>query len=222
MGRHGGGFSIAREQLGGDTGARRAGTGDHQLSATLGADALPAAASALPEPGMSGFRHFLSDLDTLPLEKRFKVDGDDPLRSDESKERLRSLMERLARRMLVAPVWESGQGSLENADIPAGYTYLLQLVAHDLVQTSFPLSVLENTATGVRNDRAYRLKLDTIYGGGPEVCPFAYEARPKAARSRLRLGGGGVNSDDPVAIIRKAAISRALRAPGIRTASRNG
>ncbi|WP_129273448.1 peroxidase family protein [Bradyrhizobium betae] len=200
MGRHGGGFSIARERLGGDTDARRAGTSDHQLSAPLRADALPAAVSAPPEPGISGFRHFLSDVDTLPLEKRFKVDGDDPLRTDESKERLRSLMERLARRMLVVPVWEGGQGPLENADIPAGYTYLLQLVAHDLVQTSFPLSVLENTATGVRNDRAYRLKLDTIYGGGPEVCPFAYEARPKAARSRLRLGGGEVNSDDPVAM----------------------
>ncbi|MBB4373301.1 hypothetical protein GGD63_006123 [Bradyrhizobium sp. cir1] len=183
MGRHGGGFSLAREQLG-DT-IRDAGP----------------TASGAPEPpgqGISGFRHFLSDLDTLPLEQRFKVDGDDPLKSDESRTRLRGLMERLARRMRVAPVWENGRGPLENSDIPAGYTYLLQLVAHDLVQTSFPISELENTATGVRNDRAYRLKLDTIYGGGPEVCPLAYEARPKAARSRLRLGGGGVNSEDPV------------------------
>lgn len=200
MGRHGGGFSIAQEQLG--NGAilhtATAGSGGQAFSARLGAETFSARAPAPPEQGISGFRHFLIDLDTLPLEKRFKVDGEDPLRSDESKERLRSLMERLARRMLVAPVWEGGQGSRENSDIPAGYTYLLQLVAHDLVQTSFPLSVLENTATGVRNDRGYRLKLDTIYGGGPEVCPFAYEARPKAARSRLRLGGGGVNSEDPV------------------------
>ncbi|WP_407112756.1 hypothetical protein [Bradyrhizobium sp. LMG 9283] len=87
-------------------------------------------------------------------------------------------MERLARRMRVAPVWESGQGPLENSDIPAGYTYLLQLVAHDLVQTSFPISELENTATAVRNDRAYRLKLHTIYGGGPEVRDQRRQARP--------------------------------------------
>ncbi|EJN12228.1 heme peroxidase family protein [Bradyrhizobium sp. YR681] len=197
MGRHGGGFSIAREQLGGDTNsdATLAGTGDRELSARLGADAARARASAPSERGISGFRHFLSELDTLPLDKRFKVDGDDPLKSDASKERLRSLMDRLAKRMRVPPVWEGGQGPLENSDIPAGYTYLLQLVAHDLVQTSFPISELENTATGVRNDRAYRLKLDTIYGGGPEVCPFAYEARPKSSRSKLRLGSGTSSAD---------------------------
>jgi hypothetical protein len=201
MGRHGGGFSIAGEQLGGSAthDAGSVGTGNHAF-ARLRAEAIPAGAPPPPGQGIPGFRHFLSDLDALPLEKRFKVDGDDPLKSGESKERLRSLMERLARRMLVAPVWEGGQGPRENSDIPAGYTYLLQLVAHDLVQTSFPMSVLENTTTGVRNDRAYRLKLDTIYGGGPEVCPFAYEARAKATRSKLRLGGGGVNSEDPAAM----------------------
>lgn len=202
MGRHGGGFSIAREQLGSDTlrDAETAATAGQESPARLGREASPRRATVPSEQGMSGFRHFLSGLDTLPLDKRFKVDGDDPLGSDASKERLRLLMERLARRMLVAPVWENGQGPPENSDVPAGYTYLLQLVAHDLVQTSFPISVLENTAIGVRNDRAYRLKLDTIYGGGPEVCPLAYEARPKAARSRLRLGGGGINSEDPVAM----------------------
>jgi hypothetical protein len=201
MGRHGGGFSIAREQLGGDTSndTRPARTGDRELRP----DALPTRAPAPPQQGISGFRHILSNLGTLPLDKQFKVDGEDPLRSDESKERLRLLMERLARRMLVAPAWENGQGPLENSDIPAGYTYLLQLVAHDLVQTSFPISILENTAIGVSNDRAHRLKLDTIYGGGPEVCPFAYEARPKAARSKLRLGGGGVNGEDTVAMTPK-------------------
>lgn len=195
MGRHGG-FSIAGAQLGGGAAGDAGPAGNRELSARLRVEAFPARASAPPKRGIPGFGHFLSDLDTLPIEKRFKVDGDDPLKSDESKERLRILMERLAKRMRVAPVWEEGQGPRENADIPAGYTYLLQLVAHDLVQTSFPVSVLENTATGVRNDRAYRLKLDTIYGGGPEVCPFAYAARPKAARSGLRLGGGGINSED--------------------------
>ena len=51
----------------------------------------------------------------------------------------------------------------------------------------------------MRNNRAYRLKLDTIYGAGPEVCPFAYVGSPdpkNGARSRLRTGGGGVNDED--------------------------
>jgi hypothetical protein len=154
-----------------------------------------------PKPiAIPGFRHFLCNTDTLPLDKQFKVDGDDPLRSTDSVKRLRELMARLAQRMCRDPVWEGDEGSPnkgENPDIPAGYTYLLQLVAHDLVQTSVPVSILEDTTTGVRNDRGYRLKLDTIYGAGPEVCPFAYatELDPACSRSRLRLGKG-VNRED--------------------------
>jgi hypothetical protein len=151
---------------------------------------------------IAGFRHFLCNTETLPLHKQFKVDGDDPLRSEDSVKRLRELMARLATRMYAAHSWEGDEGKPnkgENPEIPAGYTYLLQLVAHDLVQTSFPVSILEDTRTGVRNDRGYRLKLDTIYGAGPEVCPFAYatELDSTCSRSRLRLGEG-VNHEDQI------------------------
>jgi hypothetical protein len=211
MGRHGG-FSIAL--------AANANAGHYDgyyqylikttgsaLFAKLPLKQYPQAASvpaipALPQKpvAIAGFRHFLCDTDTLPLHKQFKVDGDDPLRSTDSVKRLQKLMALLATRMYTAPVWEGDEGNPnkgENPDIPAGYTYLLQLVAHDLVQTSFPLSILEDTRTGVRNDRGYRLKLDTIYGAGPEVCPFAYatELDPTCSRSRLRLGEG-VNRED--------------------------
>jgi hypothetical protein len=209
MGQHGGGFSIAQ--------ARDAYAGHYeQLVKTAGPefaaklsglkkDPMLASILAIPEQrqqpiAIPGFRHFLCDADTLPLHKQFKVDGDDPLRSDASIKRLRELMALLAKRMVTAPVWEGDEGNPdknENPDIPAGYTYLLQLVAHDLVQTSFPVSILEDTTTGVRNDRNYRLKLDTIYSAGPEVCPFAYatETDAQLARSRLRLGEG-VNHED--------------------------
>jgi hypothetical protein len=213
MSRHGGGFSIAQ--------ARDAHAGHYEhLVKTMGhefvakwsglrKDPMLASILAIPQRpqkpvAIAGFRHFLSDADTLPLHKQFKVDGDDPLRSDASIKRLRDLMARLAKRMRKKPVWEgedSDPNNHENPDIPAGYTYLLQLVAHDLVQTSFPLSILEDTTTGVRNDRAYRMKLDTIYGAGPEVCPFAYATGPEpdGTRSRLRLGEG-INRDDLTAM----------------------
>ncbi len=165
--------------------------------------ALPIDAPDRPQKpiAIAGFRHFLCNTDApLPLHKQFKVDGEDPLRSADSVKRLQKLMALLAKRMSKAPVWEGDESNPnkgENPDIPAGYTYLLQLVAHDLVQTSFPVSILEDTTTGVRNDRGYRLKLDTIYGAGPEVCPFAYatELASTCSRSRLRLGEG-VNFED--------------------------
>jgi hypothetical protein len=209
MGGHGGGFSIAQTRRGADD-ERLIGIASPDPIARLpglSEDPLQARILAIPKRptapvAVAGFRHFLSDADTLPLEKQFKVDGDDPLRSHASIKRLRELMARLAKRMRKTPVWEGDEGDHENPDIPAGYTYLLQLVAHDLVETTYPLSILEDTTTGVRNDRAYRLKLDTIYGGGPQVCPFAYATEPRGVRSRLRLGGG--NKEDQVEMMPKA------------------
>ena len=223
MGRHGG-FSIAQTRnthasyytsyyeylikaFGPEFAAKLSGQKEAPLLARIlaiptypqepGARAIPARPQK--SAAMAGFRHFLSDADTLPLDKQFKVDGDDPLQSDDSVKRLRELMAKLAQRMCAPPVWEGDEGNPnkgENPDIPAGYTYLLQLVAHDLVQTSFPLSVLEDTTTGVRNERGYRLKLDTIYGAGPEVCPFAYVTGPEPYRTRSRLRLGELANDE--------------------------
>jgi len=147
---------------------------------------------------IEGFRHFLCEADTLPPDKQFKVYGEDPLKDVP---RLGELMKRLSVRMNKPPKWEKAAGSSasdENPEIPAGYTYLLQLIAHDLVQTNFSLSILGGEALGVRNDRAYRLTLDTIYGGGPDACPFAYAHDPvRGTRSRLCLGGGEATDTFP-------------------------
>ena len=79
---------------------------------------------------------------------------------------------------------------LENPNLPSGYTYLLQLVAHDCVRTSTPFWALPNPQAQARNGRIGRLRLDTIYGDGPSGCPFAYEPDDlhDTSRSRLRLG----------------------------------
>jgi hypothetical protein len=82
----------------------------------------------------------------------------------------------------------------ENPYIPSGYTYLLQLIAHDLVASSVSLSLDRGVAV-VENTRSRPLALDTVYGGGPDVCPHPYEysevhrdKRGLVPRTRLRVG----------------------------------
>jgi hypothetical protein len=157
-------------------------------------------------PPLPGFRHFLED----PGEaRRFRIHGLDPLASPQNLERLRGLMCRLSRRMDADIEWPPHAGSREagsreagscedweNPQIPAGYTYLLQLVAHDLVQSAVPLSFTAQIHEGTRNLRRARLKLDTLYGAGPVASPFAYALDDGADRSRTKLRLGRIQRDD--------------------------
>lgn len=125
-------------------------------------------------------------------EQRYRIGGADPHASDAGSARCRELMSRLAGRMAEPWPWEQ-QAELqpwENPELPSGYTYLLQLVAHDLVQTTVPLSLLEELVTGARNVRGASLCLDTLYGGGPLTCPvaFAPDDPRDLTRTKLRLG----------------------------------
>lgn len=78
----------------------------------------------------------------------------------------------------------------ENPNLPSGYTYLLQLVAHDCVRTPTPFWALPPARREARNARIARLRLDTVYGEGPAACPFAYapDDAGDIVRTRLRLG----------------------------------
>ncbi len=96
-------------------------------------------------------------------------------------------LSRLARVMLATtPLRASG----ENPGIPAGYTYLLQLVAHDCVHTPTPFWQIPAGRVAARNGRIARLRLDTLYGLGPFATPAAYRPDDEAdtTRSRFRLG----------------------------------
>lgn len=83
-----------------------------------------------------------------------------------------------------------------NPEIPAGYTYLAQFVAHDLSVSTSLDEGLELTTQAV-NLRAYPLHLDCLYGYGPSFEPACYElrtTRPIAQRvgwpkTRFRLDG---------------------------------
>jgi hypothetical protein len=101
----------------------------------------------------------------------------------------RKMLEQLAIHMKKCP-WPGGSNT-ENRQIPAGYTYLAQLAAHDLVDNLGPLPRL-NDLQGyfARDYRTDRLVLDTIYGGGPTATPLPFELanRSRGQRSRLRLG----------------------------------
>lgn len=78
----------------------------------------------------------------------------------------------------------------DNDQIPAGYTYLGQLIAHDL---TFNSAALLDTPDTYDNNRTPLLDLDCIYGGGPLLSPHLFE-RPapsdddSQARLRFRLG----------------------------------
>jgi hypothetical protein len=132
---------------------------------------------AISDANIPGFRHFLGSLE--PKERLFGA----LLTTEEERIKARKLMSKLATRMAVAFPWSESKGkaeSWENPKIPSGYTYLLQLVAHDLVHTSVPISIIDDTSGGTRNDRFGRLRLDTIYGGGPDICPLRLCARRDA------------------------------------------
>ncbi len=87
---------------------------------------------------------------------------------------MRNLSSRVAREHWTTPLPEALEPA-ENPHIPAGYTYLLQLIAHDLVHSSVSLAGSATGAIGVANTRLFPLSLETIYGGGPDVCPAPYE-----------------------------------------------
>ncbi len=137
-----------------------------------------------------------------------------PSTDPERDARLRRLMSRLAGRMwrgavnstdgalwserLAAPNGGSAHQGWENPSIPSGYTYLLQLIAHDVVD-SIPSAAVDfsrgTSLVSFLNARRRPLLLDTIYGGGPDSHPHAYDVgvphlRSKGAlpRNRLRLG----------------------------------
>ena len=78
----------------------------------------------------------------------------------------------------------------DNPRIPSGYTYLLQLVAHDLVDTTVPFWAAAEAGVPSRNMRNEPLALDTLYGGGPTICPMAFEPAGiiPDSRTHLRLG----------------------------------
>jgi hypothetical protein len=108
----------------------------------------------------------------------------------------RKMLQQLAIHMKKCP-WP-GAKNKDNDKIPAGYTYLAQLAAHDLVNNSSPLPRLDDVPGYFARDyRTGRLMLDTIYGGGPAATPLPFELAHQSRSQRHRLRLGYVLSSDP-------------------------
>lgn len=106
------------------------------------------------------------------------------------------LLKRLIKRMTDCYDWHECDDKPcyeddNNDEIPAGYTYLAQLAAHDLLQNLAPQPrVSLRPGRFARDFRSDRLVLDTIYGGGPAANPSLYMINdtPDRQRCKLRLG----------------------------------
>jgi hypothetical protein len=103
-----------------------------------------------------------------------------------------------------------------NLCIPSGYTYLLQFMAHDLVDSVLPPHAAQAVLrASVRNGRTRALVLDTLYGSGPDEYPHAYEYSGgphqitiNLPRTRLRVGARSPLGPDRTAFCPMRDIAR--------------
>lgn len=103
-----------------------------------------------------------------------------------------------ARIAAIAPLMEEGDTgtdpTLDNPDIPSGYTYLGQFIDHDL--TFDPVSSLtrQNDPDALTNFRSPRFDLDCVYGRGPTDDAFLYDKAP--GREGMLLVGEHDDEED--------------------------
>ena len=149
------------------------------------ADGLAKCPHAFEPAGFSGFGYLLGP--PHPEKQRSRL-GDN---AAEAHRLLHALSQALppGAEYWPAPL-KAGVDPDDNPFIPAGYTYLLQLVAHDAVQTSVPFWTAAELGLASRNLRSSPLMLDTLYGGGPNGSTVAYRpaGQSSADRTMLRLG----------------------------------
>jgi len=80
-----------------------------------------------------------------------------------------------------------GARNFDNPTITAGFTYLGQFLDHDM--TFDPTSSLarRQDPESIRNFRIPALDLDSVYGGGPDVSPYLYDAAVDRGRTMLLI-----------------------------------
>jgi len=172
---------------------------EHPSGDRAGVNGLAEILDGLGDGDRDGYHHFLG----IPTEGAFSGYGS---RSKSDPNGTLQILFRLARVISLrrlkkdnVSVWENSARPGKKGGIPAGYTYLLQLAAHDLVHTSTPIVGLSGADRPVRNLRRIGLDLETLFGGGPTVCPFAYErvtskttpAEPVRFSQKPKLGATG-------------------------------
>ena len=115
---------------------------------------------------------------------------------EQREDTLRALSQ-LAQMMRNVGIDQSAEWS--NPNIPAGYTYLGQFIAHDMVDTR-PVTA-SGDGPAAQNDRRRVLCLESIYGDGPDACPWLYEPEEHADDPRVRLRLGRTVNDRIVPVV---------------------
>lgn len=99
-----------------------------------------------------------------------------------------ALLRKLAARMQA----DASDEHLKKPGLPAGYTYLGQLVAHDMTKPIDPLFLGHDVPDEVSVTRDWPLFLETLYGDGPIGTPLIYQLSGGDAHlgrnGKLRLG----------------------------------
>ena len=115
-------------------------------------------------PGMSAVAEVLTDA------------NDHPLRNEKGE-------------VILSATPETKADDEENYGIPAGFTYLGQFVDHDITFKADD-AFADKGQAGV-NHRSARFDLDSLYGAGPGLQPFLYNADGRTlARGRALTQGG--------------------------------
>ena len=83
----------------------------------------------------------------------------------------------------------------DNPNIPSGYTYFFQLVAHDLVFSTAFLSLSEGRLATIVNTRGTPLRLETVFSEGPAARTELYERKTDKSRFHPLLRVGPLRED---------------------------
>ena len=136
------------------------------------------------------------------------------------KDATRQMLHHLAERMEGGFGWTTAlpgaRSRLDNPRIPSGYTYLAQLVAHDLSHLATLLPTGAGNAQRSMNVRRHSLVLDTIYGGGPFESPYSYERTADDVTLRTRFRLGYVRSSDGASTLNEARDIARAACPNLR------
>jgi len=84
-------------------------------------------------------------------------------------------LRKLAAAMVLPSFADEVREKLQESEVPAGYTYLAQLVAHDLSFDSATLHQRQLDPGFTEDFRTPRFDLDSVYGRGPADQPYLYE-----------------------------------------------
>jgi hypothetical protein len=84
----------------------------------------------------------------------------------------------------------------DNANVPAGFTYLGQFVDHDITLDLTPLDEQEVDPLATQNFRSPGLDLDSLYGPGPALSPYMFQRDLKGKIVPKFLIGRAAASDD--------------------------